>query len=220
MVRPPQRSGGEAAGLFRVKGQWVRRPGSRPNPPAPTAMSLSASSSTVRRCSNRASSIVNDGQDHQDRAVPLRSRRPRPTWRHRWSRCPRISRGAAASPDDPTGAQLNLRLAPASLEETSGPRREEPEADLQSRGSTCPRPARRQRACSWISPRAGPGASDTRRPGNGGDRTAREPVGQPCQPHVSRTQPRGVVPRAPVPQPHASRSALGAGAARQSACRR
>ncbi len=120
--------------------------------------------------------------------MPMRS--PRPD--HRPSRC-------VDPADPPTAAQINLRLAPASLEERAVIV-DELKADLDARIAALDR-STPTASCSIDLPDGpGRGHGDAGRSRHRRHRSAREPVVEPCRTDLSGAVPGRAVPGAAVPQ--------------------
>jgi hypothetical protein len=111
--------------------------------------------------------------------------------------------------DDPTATQLNLRLAPSSLDDRAD-FVADLEADLDARIEALDLPAD---SILLDRPERGSGTceGDARRSGDGRDRAAREPVGQPGESDLPVPQPGRPVPGASIPEPVAGAAGAGAG---------
>ena len=146
-----------------------------------------------RRGARRGRHVVEPRQhDGQDPDGPGSDRRSRPSEADIYERvggdAARTSPAAACTSNDdvPTATQINLRLAPASLEERAV-LVESLAADLQRRIDALDLDADEHPARG---PARGPGsgAGRARRPRHGRHRAAREPVGEPRRAHLPRAR--------------------------------
>jgi hypothetical protein len=137
-----------------------------------------------------------------------RSRRRPRTSPHRSSRCP------TTSPRAPRRSTTRRRRRStcawhrrASRSAPSSSRSSRPTCRRASTPSTCPPTA----SCSSTSPKPGPGPGDAGRTRRRRHRPAREPLGEPGEPHLPGARPRRTVAGAPVPQPQPGAAGAGAG---------